>query len=605
MKKLLLTISLLISNRLDTIPQCLDSLKPIMEAIPCELILIDTSKNSEVHNLLLEYTDQVYEFEWCNDFAKARNEGMKRASGEWFLYLDDDEWFVETDEMIDFFQSGEYKKYAYANYIQRNFVDEDYIRYEDCWVSRVVRLDKNVKFVSKIHEYFTPVNNLRKDLHVIVHHCGYVFDTPEKRDAHFKRNYLLLKEMIGQEPNHLRWHLHLTQEYVSVQKWDELITFCEECLKLLDKENRPDINDNIGTFYEGIARGHYEQKRYRESIEICQRALSDRRANEILIAIMYLRLAENYFRLDEYDKVVQHIQGYLNLAKTVNRESVAFRNQTSAKLIQNPFEETNLRIAYNMLVCSYLEQGEIELMADSYDKLGWNQEVIYSIDHVEKYMIKALWNNEYYPIFLSVIIDVLGNKKLNQLFRNEILSQEMDSANEFQRTLFGLEMALQTLIDGPQEGDMIRYYKAFGEYVNALCDWNDFMEQQGEAETQSERMVGYFQAAISINAYLEMEKQNVVEALRCLKEAAEALPEIAEGVGRFVNSYEELDKQRAELQKKEMDMLRVQVISQAKTMLEMGQVQAAKQIIEQLSMMFPGDVEINELTKVLQKKLME
>ena len=131
------------------------------------------------------------------------------------------------------------------------------------------------------------------------------------------------------------------------------------------------------------------------------------------------------------------------------------------------------------------------------------------------------------------------------------------------------------------------------------------MELQGEAEIQSERMSGYFEAAISINAYLQTEKQDVVDALRCLKDAVEALPEIADGIGCFINSYAELDKQRAELQKREMDMLRVQVIGQAKAMLEMGQVQTAKQIVEQLCVMFPNDVEIEELMKVLQKKLTE
>jgi glycosyltransferase involved in cell wall biosynthesis len=86
-----LTISLLISDRLDTVPRCLDSLRLILDAIPSELILIDTSKNSKINALLKTYTDQVYEFEWCNDFAKARNEGLKRAKGEWFMFLDDDE----------------------------------------------------------------------------------------------------------------------------------------------------------------------------------------------------------------------------------------------------------------------------------------------------------------------------------------------------------------------------------------------------------------------------------------------------------------------------------------------------------------------------------
>ena len=73
---------------MDTIPRCLDSLAPLMEAVPSELILIDTSKNPEVHQLLLEYTEHVYEFEWCKDFAKARNEGLKHVDGKYVNFFE-------------------------------------------------------------------------------------------------------------------------------------------------------------------------------------------------------------------------------------------------------------------------------------------------------------------------------------------------------------------------------------------------------------------------------------------------------------------------------------------------------------------------------------
>ena len=119
----LLSISLLASNRIATIRRCLDSLLPIMETLPCELIIVDTSTQPEVRELLREYTDCVIPFLWCNDFAKARNCGLAEARGEWFLYIDDDEWFEDADEIIRFFTSGEYRDYGYANYVQRNFFD--------------------------------------------------------------------------------------------------------------------------------------------------------------------------------------------------------------------------------------------------------------------------------------------------------------------------------------------------------------------------------------------------------------------------------------------------------------------------------------------------
>ena len=58
-KNPILTISLLASDRMNTIRRCLDSLDPIREAIPVELIIIDTSSKDEIHNILLEYTDIV------------------------------------------------------------------------------------------------------------------------------------------------------------------------------------------------------------------------------------------------------------------------------------------------------------------------------------------------------------------------------------------------------------------------------------------------------------------------------------------------------------------------------------------------------------------
>ena len=104
-KKPLLSIALLCSNRIDTVRRCLDSLVPIMEQIPSELILLDTSTDPSVPPVLAEYTDNITKFKWINDFSAARNETLKHANGEWYLYIDDDEWFVEIEDLIHFFNS--------------------------------------------------------------------------------------------------------------------------------------------------------------------------------------------------------------------------------------------------------------------------------------------------------------------------------------------------------------------------------------------------------------------------------------------------------------------------------------------------------------------
>ena len=99
-KKVVLSIGLLVSNRKDTIKKCLDSLQSIREAIPCQLIITDTGCDADLRITLEQYADTINEFAWCTDFAKARNANLSQAVGEWYLYLDDDEWFVNTEELI-------------------------------------------------------------------------------------------------------------------------------------------------------------------------------------------------------------------------------------------------------------------------------------------------------------------------------------------------------------------------------------------------------------------------------------------------------------------------------------------------------------------------
>lgn len=112
-----LSISMLVSDRMETLGKCLASLKPLLTELDSELIVVFTGKNEETLELIQQYTTHIIPFTWCDDFSKARNAGLKEAKGEWFLYLDDDEWFEDTREIIQFFKSGEYRRYQSAFYV--------------------------------------------------------------------------------------------------------------------------------------------------------------------------------------------------------------------------------------------------------------------------------------------------------------------------------------------------------------------------------------------------------------------------------------------------------------------------------------------------------
>ena len=65
-----LTISVLISRNYDGVKKCLDSLQPIMDKVPSELILTDTGCGDKVRELIEGYTDHIIDFECCTSCFK-------------------------------------------------------------------------------------------------------------------------------------------------------------------------------------------------------------------------------------------------------------------------------------------------------------------------------------------------------------------------------------------------------------------------------------------------------------------------------------------------------------------------------------------------------
>ncbi len=72
------------SNRIDTVEKCFESFRPLLEQIPSEFIAVDTvgdEKSDGSVDVARKYADKIVHFEWCDDFAAARNAGLKEARG--------------------------------------------------------------------------------------------------------------------------------------------------------------------------------------------------------------------------------------------------------------------------------------------------------------------------------------------------------------------------------------------------------------------------------------------------------------------------------------------------------------------------------------------
>lgn len=426
-KKPLLSIALLCSNRIDTVRRCLDSIVPIMERIPSELILLDTSTDPKVPPILAEYTDNITKFEWVNDFSAARNVTVQKAKGEWYLYVDDDEWFVEIEDLIRFFESGEYKKYGCANYIQRNFHDLELIHYSDSWVSRIIKMTPKTHFESKIHEYLVPVTGECKNLNLIANHTGYIITSDEDRQKHFDRNSVLLKEMIEKEPNRLRWRVQLVQEYNAMHMWDEEIAFCLENLEYFKDTNDKWDNHDIGTFYAGILEAYVFRKEYQKVFDFGEKALKDKRCSQLCQAYIYLRIAVAAFCTENWSLAVKSVENYLMLLEELDKTPDRKANQEGALLVNEACDAVPMRRAYSILIGADLKEGSTKALHQYLPKLDWDKKVIYVFEPLIPVLVEAMANLPYEPIFVEAMQLMWKNKELQSIVLKEVCEQEQKS----------------------------------------------------------------------------------------------------------------------------------------------------------------------------------
>lgn len=208
----LVTISMLISNRIDTVEKCFESFRPLLEQIPSEFIAVDTvgdEKSDGSIDVARKYADKIVHFKWCDDFAAARNAGLKEARGKWLIYLDDDEWFDDVGPLIDFFSKPElYENYDRVSMMEHSYISASQIEYGSCSFSRISVLTPGAKFVNPVHELLEGIvyRNEYDLKDTFVHHVGYIGKLIDKKG---KRNRKIMDNELEKHPDNR--HLWLQQ----------------------------------------------------------------------------------------------------------------------------------------------------------------------------------------------------------------------------------------------------------------------------------------------------------------------------------------------------------------------------------------------------------
>jgi glycosyltransferase involved in cell wall biosynthesis len=74
-----LTVSLIVRNEEQTLGRCLDSVQGLGD----EIVVVDTGAMDGTRQVAARRGARVFDFPWCDDFAAARNETLRHATGRW------------------------------------------------------------------------------------------------------------------------------------------------------------------------------------------------------------------------------------------------------------------------------------------------------------------------------------------------------------------------------------------------------------------------------------------------------------------------------------------------------------------------------------------
>ncbi len=308
--EILLSISIMVSGREETTEKCIASLSRLRGRVPCELILTDTGCSEELRQRLQKRADKYIPFTWCNDFAAARNVGLKAATGKWFMFMDDDEWFENTAQMEQFFLSGEYKRYESASYTIRNYANMEGTIWRDTPITRMTRIRSNTQFFYPIHEVLWPVLEPVKQIEDYAHHYGYASEDPAVQKAKRERNLSLLLPAIEQDPGCMHHYLQAVSEYVSDNDYASAQRMAEQGIAHCNPERGENGNHIIG-LYAAAVKFLVRQKKYEDALERGKHILETVELSDLGKTAIYCDLAIAAGNLDFAEECRKYLAAYL------------------------------------------------------------------------------------------------------------------------------------------------------------------------------------------------------------------------------------------------------------------------------------------------------
>ena len=200
-----LSLCMIARDSARTLRAALDSIGPWVD----EMVVVDTGSADDTAAIAADCGARVGHFAWCDDFAAARNESLRLATGDWLFWMD-------SDDTIDAANGSALRALADAQHppARLGFVVQvicppaaDAAEHGSAVVVdhvKLVRNDPRLRFTGRIHEQILPairkVGGEVRWTDIAVHHSG-ADTSPEGRRRKLSRDLHLLRLELAEHPD--------------------------------------------------------------------------------------------------------------------------------------------------------------------------------------------------------------------------------------------------------------------------------------------------------------------------------------------------------------------------------------------------------------------
>jgi GT2 family glycosyltransferase/Tfp pilus assembly protein PilF len=300
-----LTVCLIVKNEEKFLAQCLKSVREAAQ----QLIVVDTGSTDRTVAIAKEFGAEVYEHDWSDDFAAARNAALAHATGDWILVLDADEE-MPAGQLAKL--SADLKNSGVIAY-RLPLINSGQEAEGRSFVPRLFRNAPGAYYAGRIHEQvfgsllpFAKSWGLKTAMGTaeILHH-GYNKEMMRDRNK-VERNLKLLYQACEENPGDVNLTMNLGLELVRSGDLPGGAAKYREAFQLMSEvppnEMAPELREVLLTQFTSQL---YKLGRHDEVVEVLNSAPA--RATGPT-ASLHFALGLSYFELKNYPQAVEQIR---------------------------------------------------------------------------------------------------------------------------------------------------------------------------------------------------------------------------------------------------------------------------------------------------------